>query len=216
MVAACACGVAGLRAQEPAPFELRVHLRTGQVSPSRVNIADIRTETEELWRPYGVHVEWADACGGDPPVLELCLDAALVQRIDEPDRKDGATVLGVAFTGPVRPGVRSILVSVDATTGVLARRRTPSSSIVPFMTRRELTRALGRVLAHEIGHVLLDMWFHDDKGLMRAIYHPHELADRNRAPFRLAPPAMARLKSRICVLTASSPHRFASEACEGR
>jgi hypothetical protein len=76
------------------------------------------------------------------------------------------------------------------------------SSLVPA---RELTRALGRVLAHEIGHVFLDMWTHDETGLMRAIYDPRELADRNRAPFRLATRALDRLKSRAC-----APMEFAT------
>lgn len=211
-----ACGVPAVRAQEPEPFTLRVCLRPGQVIPARVDIGGVKDETEQLWRPYGVHIEWADTCGGDPAGRGLSIDAALAQRIEEPDRPDGTTVLGVAFTTPVRPGTRSIQVSVDATTRVLARRWTSSSSIAPMVPGRELTRALGRVLAHEIGHVLLDMWFHDETGLMRAAYHPHELADRNRDPFRLAARAVTRLRTRTCALLESSPHRFAPGTCEGR
>ena len=192
----CAFAVPGVRAQEPESIELRVHLRTGQVIRPRVNIGDLKDETAQLWQPYGVRIEWVDACGDDP-APGLCVDAGLVQHMKEPDRRDGATILGVAFTRPLRPGVRSVLVSVDATTGVLARRRTPSSSIAPVVPGRELARALGRVLAHEIGHVLLEMWVHDETGLMRAIYHPHELAERNRDPFRLTACAIARLRSRM-------------------
>ena len=191
-----ACAVPGLLAQEPEPVALRVYFRTDQVIPPRVSIEDVKNETEELWRPYGVHIQWVDTCDGDPGVPELCVDAALVPWIEERDRRDGETVLGLASAVPVRPGARSILVSLDATTRVLARRRASWSSIVPIVPGRELTRALGRVLAHEIGHILLDMWFHDEAGLMRAIYDPRELAERNRAPFRLADRAVTRLRTR--------------------
>ena len=205
MAAACACAVPGVRAQEPEPFALRVHLRIDRVIPFRANAADLRDETEQLWRPYGVHIEWADACDGDPGVRGLCVEAALAQRIHEPDRPNGAIVLGLASAEPAGPaGARSILVSVDATIRVLALRRTSLSSVAAMVPGRELTRALGRVLAHEIGHVLLDMWFHDETGLMRATYDPHELANRNRVPFRLTEGARARLRSRLCGLPGNS------------
>lgn len=191
----CACGIAGIRAQQPELFELRVHLRTDQVIPSRGSFGDLKDETARLWRPYGVHIEWVDSCGGDPAARVLCVDVALTQGLDEPDRPDGATILGVAFSAPVGSCARSILVSVDATTRVLARRRTSSSSLPQIVPGRELTRALGRVVAHEIGHILLDMWFHDETGLMRATYRPHELADLNPEPFRLAARAKTRLRT---------------------
>ena len=198
MAAACAWAVPGIRAQEPEPFELRVHLRIDRAIPSRFNTAGLQDETEQLWRPYGVQIEWTDTC--DPAALELCVEAALAQHIEEPDRPNGATVLGLAFAGSRGPGAGSVLVSVDATARALARRRASWSSIVPIVPERELTRALGRVLAHEIGHVFLDMWSHDKRGLMRATYDPHELADRNRVPFRLTASALARLRSRLCGL----------------
>jgi hypothetical protein len=205
VAAVCACAVPGIRAQEPELFELRVHLRIDPVIPSRVNTAGLKDETEQLWRPYGVQIAWTDTCAGDPAVRGLCVKATLAQRIEEPDRPHGATVLGLAFAGSGGPGPRLVLVSVDATASALARRRASWSSIAPIVPERELTRALGRVLAHEIGHVFLDMWSHDERGLMRATYDPRELADRNRVPFRLTAGALARLRSRLCVPGNSRP-----------
>ena len=62
-------------------------------------------------------------------------------------------------------------------------------------------RALGRVLAHEIGHVLLSAPYHDEAGLMRAVFRPDELAGPDRAPFRLTCGGIGRLRSRVRMLT---------------
>jgi len=63
---------------------------------------------------------------------------------------------------------------------------------------RELGRALGRVMAHEIGHVLLGMpTYHDNQGLMRARLPIHELARFDRGGFRLTDASARRLQDRI-------------------
>jgi hypothetical protein len=101
-------------------------------------------------------------------------------------------VLGQVSAGVDAPDRQPILVSVDATERVLALRLNS-----PFSLRSELSRALGRVLAHEIGHVLLGPPYHDDEGLMRPAFRPNELADPDRAPFRLTCAAVNRLRHRI-------------------
>jgi hypothetical protein len=62
-------------------------------------------------------------------------------------------------------------------------------------------RALGRVLAHEIGHVLLAVRQHDRSGLMRAVFTPAELGAPDREAFRLTSDDLGRLRSRIQVMT---------------
>ena len=47
-------------------------------------------------------------------------------------------------------------------------------------------RALGRVLAHEIVHLLLRLNGHRDRGLMRPAFSHHSLTARGRGAFRLA------------------------------
>ena len=47
-------------------------------------------------------------------------------------------------------------------------------------------RALGRVLAHEIVHLLLRLNGHRDRGLMRSAFSHHSLTARGRGAFRLA------------------------------
>ena len=51
---------------------------------------------------------------------------------------------------------------------------------------RVYARALGRVLAHELGHLLLRLNGHRDRGLMRSTFSHRSLIARGRGAFRLA------------------------------
>ena len=55
----------------------------------------------------------------------------------------------------------------------------PSQPMIDDLTGR----ALGRVLAHEVGHYLLASRSHARQGLMRPSYRRHELAGWNRDGF---------------------------------
>ena len=155
LAVACASAVHGVHAHQRQPFEIRVLLRVDRSIASRVITADLKDETEQLWRPYGVHIEWTDTGAAGAAAHGVSLEAVLAQRIKGPDRPTGATVLGSALVGLGAPDMRSIRVSFEATEKVLALRTNARASIVGIVHNRELARALGRVLAHEIGHVLL-------------------------------------------------------------
>jgi hypothetical protein len=93
------------------------------------------------------------------------------------------------------------------------RRRTVS------VLDRELATALGRVLAHEIGHVILDVSDHEREGLMRAAFPPTELAEPDRTPYRLTCSGASRLAARLRALTGHLQRnadrvRPISRACE--
>src|SRR5262249_7020220 len=163
--------------------------------------------------PYGVDLEWTDspALGATPG--GLCLQAVLERRIvDQPGLPTWATVLGLASVKRNALSPRPIRVSLDATKSVLERRATGR-----IVHDHELGRALGRVLAHEIGHVLLGAPFHDDVGLMRAEFRPDQLAEPDRAPFRLTCTGVSRLKGRISLLSGIEHELIDPAAClQGR
>ena len=191
---------------------MRLHLRVDHSITSRVITADLKDETEQLWRPYGVHIEWTETNAADAAAQGFSLEAVLARRIEAAEPPNGATVLGSASVGLGRPDTRSIRVSFEATEKVLALR-TARGSMGLILHGRELSRALGRVLAHEIGHVLLATPIHDKTGLMRAVYHPDDLAESNRAPFRLTCNDVGRLRSRIQVLTGFEREPVGRETC---
>ena len=57
---------------------------------------------------------------------------------------------------------------------------------VPDVDDQIYARALGRVLAHELGHMLLRLNGHRDQGLMRSTFSHRSLIARGRHAFRLA------------------------------
>jgi hypothetical protein len=57
---------------------------------------------------------------------------------------------------------------------------------LPEIDDQVYARALGRVLAHELGHLLLRLNGHRDGGLMRSTFSHRSLIGRGRDAFRLA------------------------------
>jgi hypothetical protein len=189
---------AQVRADESGFFHVQVHLRVDHFVRSTSILAILKEETESIWRPYGVHVEWVDALLDEVAAEGFSVEAVIDRRGEgsaaDPDR----AVLGRAFVPKDAVGAGPIRVSFDATERMLLRR----SSSGPFVSERDMGRALGRVLAHEIGHVLLAVRQHDRAGLMRAIFTPVDLGSPNRESFRLTSNDLGRLRSRIEVITA--------------
>jgi len=214
---ACVAGalaVGAVHANECQPFVVNVHLQVDRSIRSPVIPADLKNETEVLWRPYGVHLEWTDSSASGAAPSGLSLEAILERRIiDEPGLPKWAPVLGVASVKRNVPSARPIRVSLDATESVLARRTISRTSSGWIVQDHDLGRALGRVLAHEIGHVLLGAPYHDDVGLMRAMFRPDELAEPDPAAFRLTCSGVARLRGRIGLLTGTEHELIDPETC---
>jgi hypothetical protein len=175
-------------------FDIQIHLQIDRSIAQKLRLPELREEAEQIWRPYGVRITWSDcSIEGEP----FPLTAVLGWELERSGVPDGPTVLGRAFVEPRDPPTRPIRVSFQATEQILALRRNAWTSIAGHLHERELARALGRVLAHEIGHVLLALRAHEQTGLMRAVFTPDELAAPERSPFALAPNSIGRLRSRI-------------------
>jgi len=193
LAALCVTGGNRIQASEDRTFAVSVHLHFDRSIAPRL-MKSLQEETEGIWRPYGVHLEWN---GDDEPETAanfFPLEAIVERQIE------GATILGRAVVRLDAPAAQPIRVSFDATEHLLALRTT-QPSFGRSERERELARALGRVLAHEIGHVLLAAPNHDGAGLMRAAFRANELAAPEGAPFRLSCDGAGRLKSRIRVMT---------------
>jgi hypothetical protein len=150
--------------------------------------ATIMNEAAAIWREYGVSLEWVEMDCGVAPSIEVLIERSI---------RDGgtrevlgrATILDSIATGPVR-------ISYEAVEALLDHHAMVTSVTVD----RVLGTAIGRVLAHELGHVLLGSpGYHDAEGLMRAKFQPDDLARPERSRFRLAPFSVERLRTRFCV-----------------
>jgi hypothetical protein len=198
LAAWCMCGAAAAHAHEPWRFAVSLHLQIDRSITSRLDTRVLEEEASNIWRPYGVELEWPEARDSNSVANGLALDVRLEPRIQQNEQRPWTTVLGSARVDLDSPGRQPIRVSVDATESVLNLRRGAGNA--GFVTDGELARGLGRVLAHEIGHVLLGAPYHDDVGLMRAVFLPNELAVPDRDLFRLTCTDVARLSARLHVL----------------
>jgi hypothetical protein len=80
---------------------------------------------------------------------------------------------------------------------------TPFLEYPPGLRDQFLARALGRVIAHELGHILLQSAEHD-VGIMRPVQAGRDLLSPDRATFSLSAPDLARLRANIHAVAASA------------
>lgn len=200
VAALCACGASVIHAGVSDPFDVTIRLRADPWLTSRGITERLKAETEAIWEPYGIRLEWTRADVFESRTNSVSLDAT-VQRHLGRQRMDGPAVLGLALVTPDAPAWQPIRVSWDATERALARRRPRMESLTGVVLDGDLARALGRVLAHEIGHMLLGPPYHEPEGLMRPTFRADELAEQDRTPFRLTCGAVERVRSRLRALT---------------
>jgi hypothetical protein len=198
--ALCACVVPAICADVQSPVAVGIHLRVDPATASRRVTERLKDEAEAIWGAYGVRIEWTEASSNDFDAHSVSLEASLERHFEDPRRTPWPPVLGLAVVNPDARSGTPIRVSFDATEGVLALRRSIRPSMAGIVVDQELSRALGRVLAHEIGHVLLGAPDHKRAGLMRAAFRAEELGEVNRAPFRLTCDEVGRLGPRLRVL----------------
>jgi hypothetical protein len=144
-------------------------------------------ETQSIWNDH-VRLHWVDRDdgGGRGPFLRVVVTPHV-----GPDEDDDS------------PWVVGELVRHDGQSAVAFASLTGARRIVddtgfrrldlPAMYDRRLGIVLGRAVAHEIGHYLLQTNTHAGDGLMRARIQTEEFVDLRRAAFRLDRAAAAHL-----------------------
>ena len=156
-------------------------------------------EAVSIWRRYGVRVRWrrsaaSIACetGGSFDVLVERRQAAATAGSDAP-------VLGRTYLQLAAIDHAPIHIDYDATERIV--RSLNASSLTrltghSWLGDRDIGRALGRVLAHEIGHVLLALPSHQAQGLMRRTFKADDLVTFQRSSFTLSTGEVSRLRQR--------------------
>jgi hypothetical protein len=173
---------------------VQVNLEFDRSITSNTIKAIARDEAAAVWRVYGVELRWTDSGARAAVTLDV-----IVGRYRQRVELDGSpAVLGYTTIASAPAAPAPIRVSFDAVDSLIERR--PGAD--PLLHQREIGTALGRVLAHEVGHVLLGApAYHDPDGLMRATFPSDDLVRPERSLFRLTPHSVARLQVRITSLS---------------
>jgi hypothetical protein len=121
----------------------------------------VRREVEAIWAAQAVRIEWS--CAETTGCVRVVIDrpASTLPAAGREEQWNVAATRIVAghVSGP-------IYVSVDAAERVVRAASPPYST--PALRGVMVTRVVGRALAHELAHFLLDTREHSQHGLLRA------------------------------------------------
>jgi hypothetical protein len=191
---------ATLAAEEPA---VRVGLTvTGDERP-RGAMRQAIEEADAIWRPFGVSVT-ALPRGAGPGMHDVRLTVQLVERLDP---GQGPSLGGITFLGDEgpEPVLRLATATLERMLTGLRLSGRPFEDLPPAIAHGVYGRALGRVLAHELGHFLLSSRAHRDTGVMRAAFSVADLTGPSRRAFALDRVDLPRLKVRLSRLATALP-----------
>lgn len=194
--------VSGAAAQEPrrATICVDVDVQFTERHPAADLVSSLQQETAAIWEPYGVRLGWPHSRN-----LEACAppQASFVVLISGEAAPGGRASMDELGSTRVIPGVidhAPICVDQETTERVLAiltPEQLTRALSRPWVSSPDIGRALGRVLAHELGHVLLAAREHPRQGLMRSSFALEDLVGARREPFTLSTPEVDRLRERF-------------------
>lgn len=141
-------------------------------------VGRMRNETEHIWSSLDARIEWADShADADASRRRLTV---FLEGEGAPAAQAGAAALASLHLpadpcegGVARLWIRNVrqqLASVHVGGALFVSLPQSLGDLI-------LARALGRALAHEIGHFLLGTSAHAERGLMRARFAPLEFVD---------------------------------------
>jgi hypothetical protein len=154
----------------------------------------IGAEVEAIWRRY-VDIALQPGDSLEPYRGDDMLRLVLTDR-----QSNGRTSPGLGWIDFVdgEPS-RTLTVSVSGARELAARGRWAGrrfSAWPPSLSDLFLGRALGRAVAHEVGHYLLRSKAHTPHGLMRPMFTVAEIMDRGANQYQLQPSDAALLEAR--------------------
>jgi hypothetical protein len=163
---------------------------TGRTMPVLLESTAVR-EASLIWARYGVDLRTVEEdCPGRDGAVNVRVVLADRAKNPVPDNALGSIVFEADTPGSeieMYPDAIAALVSKSA---VMERHEQEWPTILRHVV---LGRALGRALAHEVGHFLLRSRDHSRLGLMRASHSIVDLIAPERYRFTLSPDEVARL-----------------------
>ncbi len=184
---------------------LRVALATSAALPAAVGDATAR-EVARIWRREGIAIDWLSPSEATPGTAAM---RVLIVSAGAPSASRDEHHWPVAELVSGYEGRPIAIASLQAAERVLAEAglgNAPSA-----LVHRHLALILGRAVAHEIGHHVLNTASHARRGLMRARISATEFADRRDGGFDLDEAAATWARARLMGAPAAAPFsgRFA-------
>ena len=176
---------------------INVDLKFTGHQPPAVTVQSIQKETSAIWKPYGVQIQWSGSeQDAQCSLVHGTFDVRVEYRPTPAGDGSGLTVLGSTHLVPAGIDHAGICVDYSKTEHLLESMSVPQLFGLlgrPDVGPADMGRALGRVLAHEIGHVVLGVSRHPSGGLMRRAFTAEELVARHRTAYTLSKKEIERL-----------------------
>jgi len=155
-----------------------------QVGAETLDVRTMEKEVNEIWAPYGVTLEGlVEPCKtpGDGPMLKVRV------RKMENVRPVGIPrgTLGNIYFVAGKPTTIIDLWADEAIRVMAGSQMSFGQGMTDPRVRHEMGRLLGRSLAHELGHYLLESRVHTERGLMRRAYEQKDGRSKTRTCFAL-------------------------------
>ena len=213
-IAALALLAVFMASQASAEICVYMDLRFGKREQPPALIESMTQEAASIWEPYGVRFEWRAA---QSPSRCSCTQASFTVLLDHQHPRSSGfslpTTLGSTRLVPRAIEQAPIYIDREATEELLGSLGV--GQLAPLLGRSsvgpaDVGRALGRILAHEVGHVLLADRDHQPRGLMRKGFGAGDLLTPERGAYGLLPADVARLGQREQTLNAMMNSRATS------
>lgn len=166
--------------------------------PSSSFVGHVVDEAARIWSPLGIRLIWIrdSAASVEPAPLRVVIGDAASANPDH---------LPIGWIHFARPDAPESMIYLSRATARLLLSSAPAVRHEPIEWQQLLlARVLGRALAHEVGHYLLQSDAHTPRGLMRPQWPLDLLIADSRAPFVLDGPERARVAMRVRTLASAS------------
>jgi hypothetical protein len=160
-------------------------------------VSRVLDETNAVWRPSGLTFVWnrhrtgmsiADAVSGPPAGRGIEVAIGHDRGVGRDQEREYKTALGwIVFSEPEVPSHQIYLSYENAVAYMTGARGVvgPIEQMTIMEREMKLARAMGRALAHELGHYLLASKTHTPRGLMQAVHTASDFFGYPRSAFAI-------------------------------
>jgi hypothetical protein len=198
----CLLNAAPVRAQD---LTLAIFLDNSKLPSARAQ-QFLRLEAATILKPAGVRIEWRDLTDNArqesfPVLIVAGFTGACSADFDANAAPERTKLLAPLASTPVQGGRILPFTALDC--DALNRLAAPSLLSDPKARRDFLYgRALGRILAHEVYHILTQTRDHDETGIAKSHFNAREILAED---FSFNEPALALLRLRPAPLDTAPP-----------